>query len=238
MDIEEIIPMQESILSDPLVEKKRFNTLMLAGIALQILLYPFLVAVLLLAVTDFGWRIFLSRIIIWAVLGGMFLFARKGEMQNLLLWPEEHYKLSFYLKWIFFLYMLVLVVGAIARIPFWLGFHENNAMVIKIVQVTRKNPVLLVFIATTAGITEEFLFRGYTMSRLALLIKNKHAVVITSALLFALVHLGYKTYTELIFAFGIGIVLGYHYQKYRSLTTVIIVHFLIDVIALSFGKAH
>jgi len=238
MDIEEIIPTQEPILTNPLVEKRRFNALMLAGIALPILLYPFFVAVFLPAVTDFAWRIFLSRLIIWAVLGGMFLFARKGEMQNVLLWPEEHYKPSFYFKWIFLLYLLVLVVGATARIPFWLGLHENNEMMIKIAQITRKNPVLLVFIAATAGITEEFLFRGYIISRLALLIKNKHFVVITSAVLFALIHLGYKTYTELIFAFGVGIVLGYHYQKYRSLTTVIIVHFLIDVIALSFGKVH
>jgi membrane protease YdiL (CAAX protease family) len=238
MDIEEIIPTQEPTLTNPVVEKRRFNALMLVGVALPILLYPFLVTVFLPTVTDFAWRIFLSRLIIWAVLGGMFLFARKGEVQNLLLWPEERYKPSFYLKWLFLLYLLVLVVGTIARLPFWLGFHENNEMAIKIVQITRKNPVLLVFIAATAGITEEFLFRGYIMSRLALLIKNKHMVVITSALLFALIHLGYKTYTELIFAFGIGIVLGYHYQKYRSLTTVIIVHFLIDVIALGFGKIH
>jgi hypothetical protein len=238
MDIEEINPIQESILTNPAIEKRRFNALMLAGIALPILLYPFFVAVFLPTVTDFAWRIFLSRLIIWAVLGGMFLFARKGEMQNLLLWPEEYYKPSFYFKWLFLLYLLVLVVGATARIPFWLGFHEDNGMAIKIVEVARKNPVLLVFIAATAGITEEFLFRGYIMSRLALLIKNKHMVVITSALSFALIHLGYKTYQELIFAFGIGIVLGYHYQKYRSLTTVIIVHFLIDVIALGFGKIH
>jgi membrane protease YdiL (CAAX protease family) len=238
MDTEEIIPKQETILTNPFIEKKRFNALMLAGIALPILLYPFLVMIFLPAVVEFGWRFFLSRLIIWAVLGIMFLFARKGEMQNLLLWPEEYYKPSFYFKWIFFLYMLVLVVGTIARIPFWLGFHENSAMLMKVVQVTRNNPVLLVFMAATAGVTEEFIFRGYIMSRLELLINNKHTVVITSALLFALVHLGYKTYTELIFAFGIGIVLGYHYQKYRSLTTVIIVHFFIDVIALGLGKFH
>jgi membrane protease YdiL (CAAX protease family) len=238
MDIEETIPTPETILTNPFVEKKRFNALMLAGIALPILLYPFFVIILLPAVTDFAWRIFLSRLIIWAVLGGMFLFARKGEMQDLLLWPEEDYKPSFYLKWLFLLYLLVLTVGTIARIPFWLGFHENNAMAMKVVQITRNNPALLFFIAATAGITEEFIFRGYIMSRLALLIKNKYMVVVTSALLFALVHLGYKSYTELIFTFGIGIVLGYHYQKYRSLTTVIIVHFFIDVIALGFGKFH
>jgi len=238
MDLQEIIPEEETILTTDFVEKRRFNTLILSGIALSILVYPFLTSMLVPATIDFGWRIFLSRIIIWAVMGGMFLYARKGEMQNMVLWPEEHYKSSFYIKWIFLLYLLTLAVGAFARLPLWLGYHEDNAMAIKIFQVTRKNPALLIFIAITAGITEEYIFRGYIMSRLALLINNKHLVVIVSALLFALVHLGYKTYTELIFAFGIGIVLGYHYQKYRSLTTVIAVHFLIDAIALGFGRVH
>jgi membrane protease YdiL (CAAX protease family) len=238
MDLEEIIPEQEIIVTIDLIEKRRFNTLMLSGITLTIVLYPFLSSVLLSAITDYGWRIFLSRIIIWAVMGVMFMYARKGEIQNMLLWPEENYKASFYIKWVFLLYLLTLAAGAVARIPFWLGYHENNAVIIKLELVIQKSPALLVFTAITAGITEEFLFRGYIMSRLAVLINNKHLVVILSALLFALVHLGYKTYTELIFAFGIGIVLGYHYQKYRSLTTVIVVHFLIDVIAMSIGKHH
>jgi len=58
MDIEEINPIQESILTNPAIEKRRFNALMLAGIALPILLYPFFVAVFLPTVTDFAWRIF------------------------------------------------------------------------------------------------------------------------------------------------------------------------------------
>jgi len=51
-------------------------------------------------------------------------------------------------------------------------------------------------------------------------------------------HLGYKTLSEVIFSFLIGVVMAYHYQKYRNIKVVIIVHFLVDLIALSLFKGH
>ena len=233
---EEIIPEIELSAINPAIEKRRFAMLMIAGIALPIILFPYLTNTLLFAVTNLTWYIFLSRLLIWLVLGCMYVYAQKGEMQNMLLWPEQRYKALFYLKWLIILYLLNIAAGIIARVPFWLGLHENNAVVIKLYNVMKGNPILLVFGALTAGITEEFIFRGYILSRLSLLFSNKHAAVVTSAVIFAMAHLSYHTFREFIFTLGIGLIFGYHYQKYHNLTIIIAVHFLIDVVALGFFR--
>jgi hypothetical protein len=169
----------------------------------------------------------------------MFLYARKGEMQNFLLWNEEKYKASFYIASIIGVYLLCFAASFAAHIPYWLGMHENNAVMLKVLAAMQKYPALIYFSAITAGITEEFIFRGYILSRLSAFFNNKHIAVLISALLFAFIHLTYKTLSELIFAFLLGLIFGYHYQKYRNIKVVIAVHFLVDVIAfLVYSPAH
>lgn len=220
------------------VNARRFNALMISGIALPILLYPFLSVLLLSPTQDLLYRLTVSRFLIWAVLGILYLYARYGEMQPLLLWKEEKYDAFFYLKAIAGVYLLCFTSAIIAHIPILLGLHENNAVLLKMGAVMKQYPVLLVFSAITAGITEELVFRGYILSRLSLFFQNKHWPVLISAFLFSFMHLSYKTVSELIFTLLIGIVFGYHYQKYRNIKVVIIVHFLVDMIALSLFKGH
>jgi membrane protease YdiL (CAAX protease family) len=159
-------------------------------------------------------------------------------MQPFLLWKEEKYDAFFYLKAIVGVYLLCFASAIIAHIPTLLGLHENNSVLYKMGVIMKQYPVLLVFGAITAGITEELAFRGYILSRLALFFKNRHLPVLISAALFSFMHLSYKTVSELIFTFLIGIVFGYHYQKYRNIKVVIAVHFLVDLIALSLFKGH
>jgi hypothetical protein len=105
----------------------------------------------------------------------------------------------------------------------------------KIQAVMDQYPALLVFTVFTAGVTEEFIFRGYMIPRLSLRFTNKHLPVIISALLFSFMHLGYKSVAELIFTFLFGLIFGYHYQKYRNIQVLVIVHFLWDLMALMLG---
>ncbi|WP_183580092.1 CPBP family intramembrane glutamic endopeptidase [Mucilaginibacter sp. X5P1] len=224
--------------SDEKINARRFNTLMISGIALPIMLYPFLSMLFLSPTQDLLYRLIFSRFLIWAVLGILYLYARYGEMQPFLLWKEEKYNTLFYIKAIVGVYLLCFASAITAHIPAWLGLHENNAVLFKLGTIMKQYPVLLVFGAITAGITEELVFRGYILSRLSLFFKNRHLPVLISAALFSFMHLSYKTISELLFSFLIGIVLGYHYQKYRSIKVVIAVHFLVDVIALSLFKGH
>ena len=161
----------------------------------------------------------------------MVLYAQQAEVQKFLLWAEESYNLSFYLKSIVVLYLLTLVAQRIAYIPFYFGLREKNLMAYKMNAVMRQYPIVWVFTSFTAGVTEEYIFRGYILSRLSMFSVNKHLPIIVSALLFAYVHLGYHSTSELIFTFLFGLIFGYHYQKYRNLTVLMIVHFIVDIVA-------
>jgi uncharacterized protein len=221
-----------------LINARRLNTLMLAGIALPFLLYPFLSLVFLSAGQDLMVRLIVSRFLIWAVLGALYLYARYGEMQPFLLWHEDKYKAPFYIKAIAGVYLLCFASTLISHIPFWLGLRENNSVILKMMAVIERYPLLLVFSAITAGITEELVFRGYILSRLSVFFKNRHLPAFISALLFSATHLTYKTLSELIFTFLIGVIFAYHYQKYRNIKVVIIVHFLVDLIAFLLYRGH
>jgi hypothetical protein len=88
--------------------------------------------------------------------------------------------------------------------------------------------MLLLFTCLTAGITEELIFRGYLLPRLEILFKNKWAAIIISALLFGLAHGGYGDLSKMLVPFIIGFIFAFYYTRYRSLTVLIICHFLID----------
>lgn len=214
------------------IVNRHYYALMLIGIALPFLLEPFFSLIFYNKGNSDGYLFSASRFIIWGVLGLMFLYARYAEVQAFFLWDEEARRPGFYLKWVFLLYLMIFASGIIAYIPHWLGLHENNLVKHKMDVVVREYPGLGVFTAITAGITEEFFFRGYVMSRLALFFKNKHVVVIISAVLFMSIHLGYKNLGELIFTLLFGIVFGYHYQKYRNIIVLVIVHTIVDLFAV------
>ena len=210
---------------------RRYYALMVLGIVLPFLLTPFLSMVFGSPAQSFTYRLTLSRFLIWGVLGLMFLYARKAEVQRFLLWDEEAHNLGFYVASVAVLYVIIIGDGMIAHIPYWLGLREKNVMLQKMTQVMRQYPVLLVFTAFTAGVTEEFIFRGYMISRLSLFFSNKLLPILISSLLFAAVHLGYKNAGELIFTTLFGLAFGYHYQKYRNIKVLMIVHFLWDIFA-------
>lgn len=219
------------------VDARRLRALMITGIVLPFLLYPFLSLLIIPSGLDHSLKLFISRLLICATVGIMFLYARRGEVQNFFLWDEQQYNTAFYLKAIIGVYLLCFAAGFVSYIPVWLGLHENNAVFIKAMLAMEKYPPLMYFAAITAGITEEFIFRGYILSRLLVFFRNKHVAVIISALLFAFIHLSYKTCRELLFAFLLGLIFGYHYQKYRNIKVVVAVHFLVDIIAFLLFKA-
>jgi membrane protease YdiL (CAAX protease family) len=231
-------PAEVQVIDETAVNARRYKALIITGILLPLMLYPYLGQLFLSYNIDYAYRIFYSRILIWITLGLMYLYARNGEAQDFLLWPEKKYDAWFYLKFVVVLYIMVFMSAMVSRIPYWLGLHEDNAVMIKAAVVMQRYPVLLVFSAFTAGVTEEYIFRGYILSRLSLLFKSRHWPVIVSALLFASVHLAYKTLHELLFVFLFGLIVGYHYQKYRNLTVLMIVHFLTDLIAISLYRVH
>lgn len=88
-----------------------------------------------------------------------------------------------------------------------------------------------VLLAITAGICEEVIFRGFGISALEKLTKNKWVALIISSFSFMAIHgIAFLPLAMLAQYFVIGLVFGWFYQKYRRLEYLIIVHATIDLL--------
>ncbi len=81
----------------------------------------------------------------------------------------------------------------------------------------------LIFSFTIAPIDEEILFRGFLVPRIG---------IIQSAFLFAILHFGYGSISEILFAFIFGLIAGYAFKKTTSLYTSIIGHILVNMLTI------
>jgi len=178
-------------------------------------------------------KLFYSRFIYWGVVLVLLFYAFKIERQPLLLWKEENNTIGFFLLSVFLLYLSSIGAAIISAVPILLGEHENNAVMKKIVALITGHQAMIFFIALTAGVTEELIFRGYLLTRLSQWFKNNVAAVIVSSLLFAALHYKYGSLRELIFTFLIGMIFSIYYIKYRNIKAVIVTHFLIDYINMN-----
>lgn len=211
---------------------QRYRALVFMGIILPFLIVPFLTLLIYQKGQSYFYWTIESRFIIWATFLLVFLYARYGEVQRFLLWQENEYDAGFYLQWIIVLYLLCFAAQIISAIPYLLGYHQTSPVLVRMQQIMKLHPMLGIFTVVTAGITEELFFRGYVMSRLALFFKNRHYVVFISAALFCAIHIGYHYWGEIIFTFLIGLTLGYHYYRFRNIKVLIVVHTMIDLVAM------
>lgn len=208
----------------------------IAGIVIA-LVFPLVMAALLRASHLSYWnKVYGSRLIFWVEVGLLWLYARKVEKQNLLIWPKKSDGLEFLLSSVVILYLLALAAQLIAAIPALLGYHENSTLMKLIAATVKGRPALIVFISFTAGFCEEVIFRGYVLTRLSQLCKNKNIPVLISSLMFAALHYRYHSLREFIFPFLIGIIMSVHYQRFGNIKPLIIVHFIIDFIGLTLAS--
>ena len=170
-----------------------------------------------------------SRIGFWVVVLITYLFAKNIEKKNFLLWTEQKRKPLFYLiSTILILVGITILLTAISLIERKLGVLQNNERLKAMTELLCNNKSLLIFTCLTAAFTEELIFRGYLLPRLQILLNNSWASIILSSLLFGLAHFGFSDLNRMLFPFIIGIIFSFYYYKYRSLTVLIICHFLMD----------
>jgi len=87
-------------------------------------------------------------------------------------------------------------------------------------------PALILLIFT--GFSEELIFRGLIQKNAAKVMGSGRSLVLTS-LMFAAMHIGWKSFPDLIFVFGVGMFFGYAYQKTGSLTGITLAHGLTNI---------
>jgi uncharacterized protein len=85
-------------------------------------------------------------------------------------------------------------------------------------------------LAITAGLCEEFLYRGFAMAALAHVGLPAWLVVLLSSLLFGLAH-GYQGRGGMVMTFLVGLVLGVSRLAYNSLVPAIFWHTAVDMVA-------
>jgi len=85
-------------------------------------------------------------------------------------------------------------------------------------------------LAVTAGLCEEFLYRGFAMAALASAGLGAWLVVLVSSLLFGLAH-SYQGKGGMVMTFVVGVVLGVSRLTYNSLVPAILWHVAVDVVA-------
>src|SRR3569833_1075380 len=218
----------EGAINDNIPRKQ--NILVISGIIIAFA-FPFVLSMIFRYTTlDVIDRIFYSRFIFWSEVLLLMLYAAKAEQRKLLIWQEQELDMGIFIVSVVVLYLLSWVCSIIGAIPRLFGYHEDNALLKRIVMLLVNRQWLIVFTCLTAGITEELIFRGYIMTRLSLLFRNNYMPVILSAVAFSALHYGYKSLHELIFAFLIGILFCAYYQKYRNIKVLIAAHFMIDFI--------
>ena len=210
------------------------QTIIIGGITLTFILEIFLSLFFtqLLGQTSLtgGSIFFYSRLYCWLSLILIYLYSSKVERRNFLIWTEKKYSLKYYLKSIILTFTLVIAtlffIGIIIK-PY--NIIQINNRTEEIFQIFRINKPLVIFTSLTAAITEELIYRGYLMTRLKLLLKNNYIPILLSSFFFGIAHLGSESITRIIIVFIIGLILALHYQYYRNIKILIIVHFLWDL---------
>ncbi len=92
-------------------------------------------------------------------------------------------------------------------------------------------------LAVTAGLCEEFLYRGFAMAVLARAGLAAWLVVLASSLLFGLAH-SYQGRGGMVMTFLVGLLLGWSRFAYASLVPAILWHTAVDVVAGTAGPRY
>jgi membrane protease YdiL (CAAX protease family) len=112
----------------------------------------------------------------------------------------------------------VAIILAIAAISSITGTQINS----NVQQTIGGFPIwAIVFIAVIAPINEEITFRGFLVPRIG---------IIPSGLLFAALHFGYGSISEIVIALWFGLTGGYVFKKTKSLYPSLITHMMVNTI--------
>lgn len=171
----------------------------------------------------------INEISFWIFLGLIYVVTLKIEKTDFLLWKETKRKWYFYIISVISIFAGAVIVGILVPIIFKL---LQIPITQNVLETTAnhycENKLLLLFGCLTAGVVEEFIYRGYLMPRIEVFSKHKWVVIALSAIIFGAAHVSNLSIIGIVVPTFIGLIFSYHYYMYRSLTSVIIAHFLID----------
>ena len=189
---------------------------------------------MLLGATQLSATVFwCTRLLFWTSMIFIFAYAAKVEKQKVLIWEEKKYPFWVYPVSIIAIYFAIIVVmGFVSVILIKLGFEKESPKFKEMLAIFEQNQLLIFFTAITAGIVEEFTFRGYLLPRMEILFRNPWIAIIVSSLLFGLMHFGYGTIFQVVGPFVIGFIFALYYWKFRNIKVIILAHIFWDLLAI------
>ncbi len=124
--------------------------------------------------------------------------------------------------------LLVALVAVAYLLDFLLSALALNdsIRVVEAVARLRLMPWLLAWLLVVRAVAEEIFFRGFLVKRVG---------VFFSTVLFALVHLGYGSYAEVVGAFVLGLILAKAFQLNKNLYPNIAAHIAYNALAIGFA---
>ena len=171
----------------------------------------------------------INEINFWIFLGLMFLVALKIEKTDFLLWEESNKKWYFYVISVISIFAGAVIVGILVPIIFKaLQIPITQNVLESTTNYYCENKFLLLFGCLTAGVVEEFIYRGYLMPRIEVFLKQKWVVIVLSAIIFGAAHISNLSIIGVVVPTFIGLIFSYHYYRFRNITSLVIAHFLID----------
>ncbi|MFL5766021.1 MAG: CPBP family intramembrane glutamic endopeptidase [Bacteroidia bacterium] len=177
--------------------------------------------------------LFVSRVLFWLALLAMYLYARRVEQQDFFIWKEQRYSFGIHVAFFFVtLIALIILLLFVAVALKALGIYTVSEKAKQIRETFRMYPVFGVFTCLTAGVVEEFIFRGYMLPRLEFLLRNRFASILISTLIFGLLHYGWGTLMNVIGPFVIGGIFAIHYSYFRNIKFLVFFHFFWDMVAV------
>ena len=118
------------------------------------------------------------------------------------------------------------------------GAMHNRAIVHAMMPQTSSELLLWLLVSFTAGICEEFIFRGYLLQQLTAWTQRPVLAIVVGGLLFGAIHL-YEGLAAILPIAALGILYGFFVRRLRGdLRAVIIAHTLQDSIVALFGFLH
>jgi len=118
----------------------------------------------------------------------------------------------------------VIVGFAIAQGEYYLIHAGNLIPDLSLWNILKLSVVMIMFI----GLIEELIFRSILQTRLEESMGMFSGLIVTS-ILFGVLHSGYGTYYEMLFVSLAGLIVGYMFQKTRSLPLIALTHGMVNI---------
>jgi hypothetical protein len=118
----------------------------------------------------------------------------------------------------------VIVGFAIAQGEYYLIHAGNLIPDLSLWNILKLSIVMIMFI----GLIEELIFRSILQTRLEESMGMFSGLIVTS-ILFGVLHSGYGTYYEMLFVSLAGLIMGYMFQKTRSLPLIALTHGMVNI---------